>query len=1006
MSGVRLLRVALVCLVLAGLAVAAAQTVTIDTHDDPNARLELRTIRLPSGEERTLYLIEAERVTVRSDGVTLIASRLEFDPELGQVRIIGRGRVERPDETLVGDDLIVSLRDGRLDGTQVLVITGSVEVRGERAQRVEGRIRLMEGSFGPCARCGQEVEDFGFRAERIEILPGDRLIAWEAQILIRERPVMNLPLLVLPIAEPSRVPRLEIRSGSETTPSEVRLDWPYASGANAYGTFTARWLADVDPERGGFFDGALLGGRPVRSYLALGVDHRFYDDRGAGRIEASYRPPLEEHLARDASEARVRLEAAYRTDAAADGPAVRFRVGRDDAVRRDLLEVDAEVATELATPWGDARVAVSTRLPVPLTAEAVRSPSWDGANTARAEPLRLRFEAHDALPRNVGPVRIEDARLDLGAFRDAPDPTHRGVAGLSQVSDGRFEVEHRVALPRATVAGFLEVSGSNHFRGRYYGGGERQVAWRSELRSVARFGRVGSFELRFQRDANEGETPFAFDRIALRNRSDLRATLDLRPLTGVQLRAEAGYVLEDDRRPDELGLSPTRLRLDAFTNLPALSLSLTHDADPAEGDPGTLSGEVGVRLDSGRFTSRADLSGLWDIDPSQPGTDEGEAEGEPERDRTRADGSVEAGARDVATLRLEAGIEAEPSDPDRGDWTPLRATLTLGTLSEREPWPGVELRAEWDLNEGELLTAGYRAAADLGPVRLEAEERYGPEDGPPGTHRFTARWRTVLRATLEGVTLVPAAWWGLEPDPDATRRVTVRVEDDGGQGGSRGGGQAGVRFRAELRTTFVPTDDGTERRGTLFEARVRLADRAFAAGRIRVALDGFVDVPLPDDALPGAWLRRANLELGLDLFGTVGLQGTFGYRGSYDVAEEEVRSGRLTLDEVALVVRPTRDLAVGAVLNDVWELVDEDVGEFAFDPRPRLFLTWDRCCWALYGSWDTRSGELVITIGAPGTPEGPQFTLDDGPTIPFGNDDDRDPGAFRPPVRPGGPDGG
>ncbi|NBC96537.1 MAG: hypothetical protein GVY27_09305, partial [Deinococcus-Thermus bacterium] len=177
-----LARLALAIALLACLGAAAAVTVRIDTGGDPDARLELRTVALPGGGERQLYVVSAERVTVASDDLTVVAQRLEFDPAAGTVRIVGRGRVEREEEVLVGDDLVVELSGGRLDGDDVLVITDRVDVLGARAQRIEGRIRVASGRFSPCGRCGQRTEDYAFEADRIEILPGDRLIAWHVAV--------------------------------------------------------------------------------------------------------------------------------------------------------------------------------------------------------------------------------------------------------------------------------------------------------------------------------------------------------------------------------------------------------------------------------------------------------------------------------------------------------------------------------------------------------------------------------------------------------------------------------------------------------------------------------------------------------------------------------------------------------------------------------------------------------------------------------------------------------
>src|SRR5690606_23138165 len=102
---------------------------------------------------------------------------------------------------------------------------------------------------------------------------------------------------------------------------------------------------------------------------------------------------------------------------------------------------------------------------------------------------------------------------------------------------------------------------------------------------------------------------------------------------------------------------------------------------------------------------------------------------------------------------------------------------------------------------------------------------------------------------------------------------------------------------------------------------------------------------------PATFLRRANLGLGVDLYQRVGLQGTFGYAASYNTAAMEVSSARLTLSEVALVVRALDDLYVGAVFNDVWDLTGNEPSRL-FQLQPKFTVVWNRCCWALYGSWD------------------------------------------------------
>jgi hypothetical protein len=949
---------------------ALAATVRIDTGGDPEARLELRTVVLPGGEERDLYVVTAERVVVTSDELTVIAQRLEFDPAAGVVRIVGRGRVERPDEVLVGDDLVVELDGGRLDGDDVLVITDRVDVRGARAQRVEGRIRLLSGRFSPCGRCGQEVEDYAFVAERIEILPGDRLIAWDVVVLVRDAPLLPLPLLVLPLAEPSRIPRLAIRTGDGEERAEVRLDWPYVSGPNAFGTFRARLLLDVVPDQGGVVDGGLFGGRPERAYLAGGIDHSFYDDRGAGAIDVAYEPAFAARGDEPATEPTLRFEARYATDPPAGDPQVSLRLARDDEARPRLVEAEASVA---ATSHG-VRAEASSRMAVPLGRDVDSDPSWDGPREPRTVPARLLLDAEPGLPLRAGALRLEAFALDTGAFEDAPDPTNRSAAGAPRLTAGRVELRHRLALDPLSVAG-VELSGRMDFQGRYYDTEERQVDWDSELRARRAFGDVGALELRLRRDAAEGETPFSFDRIPLRTRSDLTASLSLGPWSGFRLTGEAGYLLEDDRRPDEIGLLPTRLRLEAFADVRAFDLALQHDAEPRRGDVGTLTLDVAARAPSGRWRAELDATGVRDLDRTLPESDLAASA----RDTSRAEASAALGLRDVLVVSARTAVETEPRDDETGRWDPLELTATAGTLQAGDGRPGLEAFWTRDLNDGTTREAGYEAAVDVAPFRFEAEQRFGPAGGSPGTHRLAVVWTDVVRATLRGVELLPAGALGLEPDPAAATRMSLRVEDDGGD--------PGVRFSAEWSWRRTPIDGGVERRGSVFEARARIAERRFANGLVRLALDGFLDVPLRDDALATTYLRRANVELGLDVGGRVGLQGTVGYRGSYDGGAEEVRSGRLAFEEVSLVVRASRELYLGATLDDVWEIVDEARGDLAFDPRPTLFATWDRCCWAMYASWDTRSGEVVITIGAPGRAEGPQLAFEEGPVVPWNDED-------------------
>jgi hypothetical protein len=152
------------------------------------------------------------------------------------------------------------------------------------------------------------------------------------------------------------------------------------------------------------------------------------------------------------------------------------------------------------------------------------------------------------------------------------------------------------------------------------------------------------------------------------------------------------------------------------------------------------------------------------------------------------------------------------------------------------------------------------------------------------------------------------------------------------------------------------------------EARVELEDEQ--VGGTRFGVDFFADVQLRDDALETSYLRRASLELGVDIEGLVGVQGALGYRGILNTTTGELSRAELILDEVAITVKAREDLFVGAIFDDVWDFTGLTADQPAFDLRPELFVVWDRCCWALMGGWNTETGQLRVSITAPGADQG------------------------------------
>ncbi len=129
-------------------------------------------------------------------------------------------------------------------------------------------------------------------------------------------------------------------------------------------------------------------------------------------------------------------------------------------------------------------------------------------------------------------------------------------------------------------------------------------------------------------------------------------------------------------------------------------------------------------------------------------------------------------------------------------------------------------------------------------------------------------------------------------------------------------------------------------------------------------------MPLHDDLQPVSYLRRGSLTFGLDLYQTVGLQGSLSYNGYYASSTQSVTSELLNLTDVALIVRPLKSLYVGAVVNDTWDLTGKSATYPSFNLQPTFVAAWNRCCWALYSSWDSATGVFKIALTTPGSNQG------------------------------------
>ncbi|HEX7022691.1 MAG TPA: hypothetical protein VF171_07525, partial [Trueperaceae bacterium] len=248
----------------------SARADNIEIQGGKNSKLEIRNITLPDGSETKLYVLRGDNVKVTIGEDTIVADYIEFDFENDLVRIVGPFKFVSDTETITGRDFVLDLSEETFQGKDVLIVSTAIDVSGAEALRSPGQIDVLQGSFSPCSRCGQQVEDYGFAAHRLVLYPGDRLVAFDVTVLIRNAAVFYLPLMVIPLGPQDRQPQLSITSGTATERAEIQLDWPYVVGANAFGFTSLHYYADVVPGQGNFITENLLGGAIATSYFGGG----------------------------------------------------------------------------------------------------------------------------------------------------------------------------------------------------------------------------------------------------------------------------------------------------------------------------------------------------------------------------------------------------------------------------------------------------------------------------------------------------------------------------------------------------------------------------------------------------------------------------------------------------------------------------------------------------------------------------------------------------------------
>lgn len=869
---------------------------------------------------------EAAGVELQVDDDLVRARRVEFNRTRRTLTLIGAAsyRTAKDGQTLRGDNLVVDLGTESLTGQDVLISDRELEIRGEDVERVPGQLRANKGYFTPCAKCGRTTNDYAFRAERLVVYPGDRLIAYRAQLLVAEVPVLYLPVVVLPLNDEARQPKVQV--GRDAVDGlTVEADLPFAVGSSVLGTGLLRYYQNRAPSLGG------------------GVDLRAYAPFAAVDRADLYLLLLPRPL--DA-QGKVRGEGGLDTDL---NFSVRGRVPLSEATRdldyvftmqrRDIGRSDTD--PERGVTRSELRASVEyPRYRAELN---VLGRSGPEPQTAVTQPYEKKEVVLDPKPFTVplpGGDLSADFKVTAGEYSAASNPfSPSAVRQGPNITTTRLEEAHelRYSRPLWTGASF-EVS--NSFVGRYYGTGARTVQLSASGQLTQRWGVQSrqSLSLRQEYLRYEGTGPFAFDAVSGR-RLSAPLSLNLNTVPVPDTTFTVGYVRDpflkaEHQQPARFGVTVGRRPLN-------LNAALAYRLGTGELDSFTYAVTLGDP-ESGQLR-------LVPAVPAQPATPTTPAQ--PARPAYYQRSSAWPAPR--LTLGLNGGYARVTSvgTPDKAAPSGLQPFTVRATVAGDDRSSNFSVSATFDPDLTPLLSsvgAEYSLVRGfdtvLSPLTVSGRETLGVQfPRVTGTHSVTWRDYTLTHAH------------DLNLDQAETARDSGTVSFSVGNRAGRAtnwqlayGGAYDLRRGGFTRPALT---------GTLTTSR--------PGQRLNTSLS----YNLPGLDQPHAELGRAALD-GEWQRGRFSVSGYASYtRVRSGAAPEDKPTDTYTFEPlrlgVALGKAEQPSVYLTAALRQ--RLVYVDGQRQGDDPlAPVLGFTLDRCCWAMQGEWDVVKGRYRLTVGLPG----------------------------------------
>ncbi len=214
---------------------ASAQKKESETKPEVKAPIVIEGDNLSFSEETGEIFAEGN-VVVKQNTDTISADLIRGNNKTTEVWIDGQATLQQPGTKLVGTHTHYNYTTQLGNMQQVKGLVGAEHLSGKNLEFFPGKMIAHDGTM---TKCPAIVPDYHMSADRIEIWPGDKMVAYNVKMWIKNTVIYSMPKYKKSLNEgenDSAFPRIGYKSGNGVFISQ-RLEYPLSDNISAFGDF-------------------------------------------------------------------------------------------------------------------------------------------------------------------------------------------------------------------------------------------------------------------------------------------------------------------------------------------------------------------------------------------------------------------------------------------------------------------------------------------------------------------------------------------------------------------------------------------------------------------------------------------------------------------------------------------------------------------------------------------------------------------------------------------------